>query len=103
MSDQITKAALACTGCGSTAELGDLQAKGHISCCPERDMQPTVAGLAARIKMLEAALKPFADYADARRQFPADLAITLGSRLAKRQLSMGDCYAALDTLSDGRG
>ena len=33
------------------------------------------------------------------RQMPADHAITQGSPLAKRQLTMGDCYEAAEALS----
>lgn len=53
-----------------------------------------------RVAKLEAALKPFADFADARKTVPTDYVITEGSRLAKHQLTMGDCYAALDALKE---
>jgi hypothetical protein len=46
------------------------------------------------IEELRAALKPFADYADPRQFMPADMVITQGSPMAKRQLTMGDCYTA---------
>ena len=46
-----------------------------------------------------AALKPFAEYADPRNKFPDTLQITNGSSLARRQLTMGDCYWARDVLS----
>jgi hypothetical protein len=46
------------------------------------------------------ALKPFAEYADANKIMPAGLIITAGSRLARRQLTMGDCYAARAALGE---
>ena len=45
------------------------------------------------------ALEPFAGFADPRRRVPPSLAITVGSELACRQLTMGDCYAAADALA----
>ena len=53
---------------------------------------------ADRVAELRAALKPFADYADPRRTFPAEAQITAGSPFAKPQLTMGHCYAAADAL-----
>ena len=53
----------------------------------------------ARIAALEAALKPFADFADPNRRFPATMPITNGSGMARRQLTMGDLYAALEALA----
>src|SRR5688572_6371238 len=50
--------------------------------------------LRAEIERLRAALEPFADYADPSNRFPATAEITHGSKLARRQLTMGDCYAA---------
>lgn len=44
------------------------------------------------------ALRPFADYADPSRRIRPDHVLTAGSQLAKRQLTMGDCYAARDAL-----
>jgi len=44
------------------------------------------------------ALRPFAEYADASRRLRPDMVLTPGSPLAKRQLTMGDCYAARDAL-----
>lgn len=52
---------------------------------------------------LRAALKPFADYADPRVVVPFDFVITQGSELAKRQLTMGDCYEARRVLGEMRG
>jgi len=54
----------------------------------------------ARIAKLEAALKPFADFADMKTRLSSDHVITEGSRLAKRQLTMFDCYHALDALKE---
>ncbi len=54
--------------------------------------------LRTRIAEVCAALKPFADYADARAKAPPDMQITTGSAFAKRQLTMGDCYAAAKAL-----
>lgn len=44
------------------------------------------------------ALRPFADYADPSRRIRPDFVLTAGSPLAKRQLTMGDCYAAHDAV-----
>jgi len=44
-------------------------------------------------------LKPFAAYADPRRKVPRELPIGYGSPLAKPQLTMGDCYDAVDALA----
>lgn len=55
----------------------------------------------ALITQLCAALKPFAGYADPRGGIPRSFLITHGSPLAKKQLTMGDCYDAkkiLDSL-----
>lgn len=53
--------------------------------------------LSRRLTKCEEALKPFAEYADTR--FPADAAVTKGSPMAKRQLSMGDCHRAYNVLN----
>jgi len=50
------------------------------------------------IARLQAALKPFSDYADKHRATPPELILTSGSPLAKRQLTMRDCYNAADAL-----
>ena len=50
------------------------------------------------IERLRVALKPFAAYADKNRIAPANLPISIGSPIAKVQLTMGDCYAAADIL-----
>lgn len=46
-----------------------------------------------------AALEAFAAYADPRRSVPASMPITNGSSMARKQLTMGDCYAAADALA----
>lgn len=43
-----------------------------------------------------AALQPFASYADHDGFVPDDYTITQGSRLARRQLTMGDCRRAAE-------
>jgi BMFP domain-containing protein YqiC len=50
--------------------------------------------LHACIEQLEAALRPFADFADPRNKIPADMVLTAGSSMARKQLTMADCYAA---------
>lgn len=52
----------------------------------------------AEIERLTAALKPFADYADPSGVFPPTIEITTGSRFARKQLTMGDCYEAARVL-----
>lgn len=47
---------------------------------------------------LRATLKPFADYADPRHVVPASYVVTSGSQIAKKQLIMGDFYAAARAL-----
>ena len=58
----------------------------------------TKSQLIDRVLQLEAALKPFADFADGRRVVPPEMHITPGSYMAKRQLTMGDCYKARELL-----
>lgn len=48
----------------------------------------------AKIDEARTALKPFADFADPNGRVPADMTITQGSPIAKRQLRMADCYRA---------
>jgi hypothetical protein len=50
------------------------------------------------IAQMQQALKPFADFADRTKQLSSEYVITTGSRMAKRQLTMGDCYAAYNAL-----
>jgi hypothetical protein len=49
---------------------------------------------------LAEALEPFANYADPRSAVPVNLPISNGSSLAKRQLTMGDCYIAREALAE---
>lgn len=52
------------------------------------------------IARLVTALRPFADFADPRKTIRAAHEITQGSRLAKRQLTMGDCYLAAQLINE---
>lgn len=45
------------------------------------------------------ALRPFAEFADQDHIVPRRYVITQGSPLAKRQLTMGDCYEARAALA----
>lgn len=45
------------------------------------------------------ALEPFAAFADPHRIAPPELPITQGSRMARRQLTMADCYGAADAIA----
>lgn len=45
------------------------------------------------------ALKPFAGFADPRNTVPETWPITQGSRMARKQLTMGDCYRARAALA----
>jgi hypothetical protein len=47
-----------------------------------------------------AALKPFADFADPHNRAPDHLVITVGSSMARKQLTMGDCYKARQALKE---
>ena len=48
---------------------------------------------------LVSALEPFAAFADPHRMAPPELPITQGSRMARRQLTMADCYRAAAALA----
>lgn len=48
----------------------------------------------ARAERLRVALEPFAAFADERNTVPPDYQITSGSPIARRQLTMGNCYNA---------
>lgn len=63
------------------------------------DFEALPLGTAERLRRLEAAVKPFAEYADPRNLMPASLPISNGSSMARQQLTMGDCYAARDALA----
>jgi hypothetical protein len=54
-----------------------------------------------RNSRLVAKLKVFADFADPHRKMPRELVISHGSPIAKRQLTMGDCYDAVDAVAGG--
>lgn len=60
----------------------------------------TIARLTAANERMGEALRPFAAFADPHGRVPDDMNITLGSRFAKRQITMGDCYAARTALTD---
>jgi hypothetical protein len=66
-----------------------------------RAQRETIAGLTARVEALTRALRPFADYAElsGARAMPDDFAVSQGSRLAARQITMGDCRKARAALS----
>lgn len=59
---------------------------------------PQLRAAANEIERLRMALAPFAAFADPRRVALPTLVITQGSSMAKRQLTMGDCYIAKDML-----
>src|SRR3546814_15153323 len=52
----------------------------------------------ARDELLEALL-PFAEFGDVRHSLPDGVVITNGSRMARRQLGMGDCYRATNAVT----
>jgi hypothetical protein len=56
----------------------------------------TIIALCERVEKLEAVLKPFAEYCNGRTSdlFPDDQNITLGSPMARKQLTIGDCRLA---------
>lgn len=58
-----------------------------------------VNDLQSRILALEKALQPFANYADSRNVVNPEFIITAGSSIAKKQLTMGDCYRAWHVLN----
>lgn len=64
----------------------------------DSDFETMPIGTAQRLLDLEAALQPFADFADPRGTLPPGHQITQGSPMARRQLTMGDCYAARNAL-----
>lgn len=55
--------------------------------------------LKARIEELEVALQPFADFADPRNTIPPDTVLTAGSPMARKQITMANCYAASAALN----
>ena len=64
-----------------------------------RALAARLAAAEAEVERLREALRPFADYADGRGGVAYDHVITMGSQLAKRQLTMGDCYVARAALA----
>mgnify|MGYP001610305736 CR=1 FL=1 len=46
------------------------------------------------------ALRPFAAFADPRNTIPPDTILTAGSPLARKQITMADCYAARSALGE---
>lgn len=61
-----------------------------------------LARAVAEITQLREALRPFADYAPAaQQQVPGHINITQGSWMARRQLTMADCYKARAALNNG--
>lgn len=65
------------------------------------DFETHPIGTANRIKDLEDALQPFAEFAVAGA--PAGHVITSGSHFAQPQLRMADCFKARDVLERGKG
>lgn len=55
--------------------------------------------LLRRVEELEAALRPFADFADPNNRIPPDIILTAGSAMARKQITMANCYAARAALS----
>jgi hypothetical protein len=52
------------------------------------------------LERLRGALAPFAEFAGGKvGRPPADTPITMGSRIARRQLTMGDCARAADAMN----
>jgi hypothetical protein len=56
--------------------------------------------LRAEVMRLTEALKPFADYADPTNRVSGHLTVSAGSFMARRQLTMDDCYKARNALVD---
>ncbi len=50
--------------------------------------------LRSKVEELKAALRPFAAFADPRNKIPPDTILTAGSAMARKQITMADCYAA---------
>lgn len=63
-------------------------------------IEERIANQASTLSGVRKALMPFSDFADPHRKVPSALAITNGSPMAKRQLTMGDCYLARDAVTD---
>lgn len=68
----------------------------HTDCCG----MPIFRRMVKEVESLQAALAPFAEFAGGVvGRPPADTPITMGSRMARRQLTMGDCVRAADALN----
>ena len=59
-----------------------------------KQMRKDIASKAGIELNLRKALKPLADYADPHQRTDPEMVITQGSSMAKRQLTMDDCYQA---------
>jgi hypothetical protein len=55
---------------------------------------------AARLESARKALEPFAAFADPRNVIPPDIILTAGSPMARKQITMADCYAARAALTE---
>lgn len=64
------------------------------------DFETHPIGTGARMEAMKAALQPFADFADRQQSLPENMVITQGSLADHRQLTMGHCYAAANSLTD---
>jgi hypothetical protein len=53
-----------------------------------------IAALEREVAILKEVLQPFADFADESVTLPNTFVINKGSSMARRQLTMGDCYRA---------
>lgn len=76
----------------------DNGAEGHAHDCEIAESRALAERIAPLIERYEAALAPFAEYADPYNRVPDHLPITHGSNMGKRQLTMGDCYIAAGVL-----
>jgi len=87
----------------AAARIAELEARQWPQPTDPETQRAMKAGAEAlkRVAVLEAALRPFANYADDRKVMPPEWPITLGSAMARRQLTMGDCYAARAALTGG--
>lgn len=65
-----------------------------------QEASAAILSLLAKLEKAEEALRPFAEYCNGRTSdlFPDDQNITLGSPMARRQLTIGDCRIAARAL-----
>lgn len=89
------------------AEHRTVQAAGNVNPCADASDAVQKAlfaradewkACAEYVEQLQSALRPFANYADTGGAIPDGMVITLGSKMAKRQLTMVDCRRAAATL-----